>query len=154
MDLRLKKVRSPGWWRGGTLPYLSKAGMCLLVIVFRVLSLKKGPQAPLPKASLSAPSPRTIYILIHLSEILNNQQFFKLFVKDTFHYLATHITKLILSLFVCCRCCNYSCEAGFFEIIYILEEYDNKRQCENFGGHKWECVILLRQFRSIKSSCV
>ena len=52
--------------------------------VFWVLSLKKGPPAPLPKASLSAPSTRTIYILIHLSEILNNQQFFKFFVKDTF----------------------------------------------------------------------
>ena len=84
MDLRLKKVRSPGWRGGGTLPYLAKAGMCFFVIVFRVLSLKKGPPAPLPKASLSAPSPRTIYILIHLSEILNNQQFFKFFVKDTF----------------------------------------------------------------------
>ena len=128
--------------------------MCLLVIVFRVLSLKKGPPAPLPMASLSAPSPRTIYILIHLSEILNSQQFFKLFVKDTFTiWRPSHITKLILSLFNCCRCCCYSC-VRFFEIIYILEEYDNKRQCENFGGHEWECIILLRQFRSIKSSCV
>ena len=37
MDLRLKKVRSPGWrGRGGTISYLAKAGMCLLVIVFRV----------------------------------------------------------------------------------------------------------------------
>ena len=37
--------------------------------VFWVLSLKKGPPAPLLKASLSAPSPRTIYILIQLSVI-------------------------------------------------------------------------------------
>ena len=78
--------------------------------VFWVLSLKKGPLAPLPMASLSAPSPRTIYILIHLSEILNNQQFFKLFVKDT---------KLILSLFNCCRCCCYYCVRFFRDNIYF-----------------------------------
>ena len=88
--------------------------------VFWVLSLKKGPPAPLPMASLSAPSPRTIYILIHLSEILNNQQFFKFFVKDTFTiWRPSHITKLILSLFNCCRCCCYSCVRFFRDNIYF-----------------------------------
>ena len=112
MDLRLKKARSPGWrWGGGDTHLFGLGGYVSLGYnVFWVLSLKKGPLAPLPMASLSAPSPRTIYILIHLSEILNNQQFFKLFVKDT---------KLILSSFNCCRCCCYYCVRFFRDNIYF-----------------------------------
>ena len=58
MDLRLKKARSSRVARRGNTHLFGLGGYVSLGYnVFWVLSLKKGPPAPLPMASLSAPLP-------------------------------------------------------------------------------------------------